>query len=116
MLNSDIFCFPTIASEGFPKVVLEALACGLPVITNPVSVLPQLIEETESGIVMKKGSPQELASILNDLTQNPSKLHEMSKKSLLTAEKYSLESWADLISKQLSYFDGDFSRKREIYK
>lgn len=42
--NCDLFIFPTKA-EGLPRVLIEAMAKGLPVVTTPVSGNPELIQE-----------------------------------------------------------------------
>ena len=42
--NADIFVLPTRA-EGLPRVIIEAMAKGLPVITTPVSGNPELVSE-----------------------------------------------------------------------
>ena len=42
--NSDIFVMPTKA-EGLPRVIIEAMAKGLPVITTPVSGNPELVSQ-----------------------------------------------------------------------
>src|ERR1043166_6626420 len=60
MKNADLLCFPTTASEGFPKVVLEGMACGLPVVTSTVSVLPQLIGD-RCGIVLESPTSDSVA-------------------------------------------------------
>ena len=51
--NANIFCFPSF-SEGFPKVILEAMATGTPVICSNVSVLPYLINESNGIEILNK--------------------------------------------------------------
>src|SRR5205085_5822266 len=84
--KADLFCYPTRASEGFPKVVLEALACGLPVITTPVSVLPQLISDG-CGLLIEEASPAALAKAVGACLSDEGQYQEMSRRSLATARK-----------------------------
>ncbi|MCI0336624.1 MAG: glycosyltransferase [Acidobacteria bacterium] len=89
--QADLFCYPT-KSDGFPKVVLEALACGLPVITTPVSVLPQLIGNG-CGVVIEEANPEALAQAVRECLSDVEKYRAMSANALVTAERYSLERW-----------------------
>ena len=97
--GSDIFCFPT-ASEGFPKSVLEAMACGLPVITTPVSVLPQLIQN-DSGILLDHRTPEAVAEAVIRLGTNRVRYGAMSLSAIMTAQRYTLENWRDHIGEAL---------------
>jgi glycosyltransferase involved in cell wall biosynthesis len=64
MNAGDVFCLPS-ASEGCPNVVVEALACGRPVVASRVGGIPELIREGESGFLVAPGRPDELAAALN---------------------------------------------------
>lgn len=48
MLRCDVFVLPTY-TEGFPNVILEAMACGCAIITTPVGAIPQMLEDDENG-------------------------------------------------------------------
>jgi glycosyltransferase involved in cell wall biosynthesis len=97
--EAQLFCYPT-ASEGFPKVVLEALACGLPVITTPVSVLPQLVN-AGCGLLIKETTPEALAQAVRSCLKNPDHYVGMSRCAIQIASQYSLERWREEIGYRL---------------
>ena len=61
LLNGmDIFVLPTIGMEGFSNSMLEAMACGLPVVTTTVGAGPEVIIE-DVGCVVETKDPEQLA-------------------------------------------------------
>lgn len=100
MKKAHIFCFPTSASEGFPKVVIEALACGLPVVTTKVSVLPQLIGQA-GGILLDTATDENLAEAVISICGDAERYTRLSAKAIATARQYSLENWQTLIGENL---------------
>jgi glycosyltransferase involved in cell wall biosynthesis len=98
--RADVFCFPTSASEGFPKVVLEALSCGLPVLTTRVSVLPKLIGPG-AGVLIDDPGIEAIAGGIEKICSNPDEYKKMSERASATAQKYTLENWRDAIGERL---------------
>ena len=97
--EADVFCFPT-ASEGFPKVVVEAMAAGLPVISTKVSVLPMLLERG-GGILLTRADEKELAEAVLRLCSDADAYSLMSARANETAQEFSLEKWRDVIGESL---------------
>ncbi len=64
--NADLFLFPS-HSEGMPLAVMEAMACGLPVIATRVGGLPDLVQEGVNGLLVTPGVPGELAAAVKRL-------------------------------------------------
>ncbi len=96
----DIFCYPTAASEGFPKVVLEALSAGLPVITTRVSVLPMLIDDS-CGTIIEDTSPFAITSAVVRIASDKSRYYALSQGAVQRARGYTLERWRDTINGHL---------------
>jgi glycosyltransferase involved in cell wall biosynthesis len=69
LASADIFVFPSPA-EGFPKVILDAAAVGLPVLASPVGALAEL---AAAGIIegVRPGDPGRLAAALGALAADP---------------------------------------------
>ena len=59
MSASDLLCLPS-RREGCPNVILEALACGRPVVASRVGGVPELIDET-NGLLISSEDPAALA-------------------------------------------------------
>lgn len=100
LLAADIFCYPTRAYEGFPKVVVEALACGLPVITTAVSVLPHIINQG-CGLLIPASDPVALAAAIQSCRDTPATFQAMARQAPIVAAQYSLERWRDDIGQYL---------------
>lgn len=70
MAAADILALPSL-SEGFPVVILEALASGLPVVTTDILGLPEIICDGENGLlVAPKNIPQIAEKVLLLLQDN----------------------------------------------
>ena len=64
--EADIFVLPTWR-EGFPIVVIEAMAAGLPVVSTPVGAIPEAVEDGRSGILVPVRDAASLESALRRL-------------------------------------------------
>jgi len=49
------------STEGLPYIILEAMACGTPVLTTPVGAIPDVIIDCETGFIMEDNSPECIA-------------------------------------------------------
>ncbi len=75
--DSDLFVLPCrIASDGdrdgLPNVIVEAQSQRLPVISTPISGIPELIEDETNGLLVPPDDPQALAQALERLARDPS--------------------------------------------
>ncbi len=67
--SHNIFVLPSL-SEGVPKVILEAMAAGLPVIATQVGGIPCLITHNENGILIPPKSPSAIAHAIETAAEN----------------------------------------------
>jgi glycosyltransferase involved in cell wall biosynthesis len=74
--SSDVFVLPSLA-EGFGHVLLEAMACGLPVITTTRTAAPDLICHGQQGFITEPGNPGELARCIEHFLRDPSSVTTM---------------------------------------
>lgn len=59
--QADYFCLPSTI-EGFPNVICEAMACGLPIICSDVCDNPYIVEDGINGFLFNPRKPDEIAN------------------------------------------------------
>lgn len=99
--NADIFLLPSLF-EGLPLTLLEAMACGLPVISTPVSIAPDIIIKWNNGIIVPFKSPEAIADAVISILSNPN-LEERYAKNSATAAKETM-SWKSVAKQYISLY------------
>ena len=75
--ESSIVVLPSYYGEGLPKVLIEAAATGRPIITTNTPGCKDSIIDGVSGYLVDIKSPDQIASKVNYLIENPQKMIEM---------------------------------------
>lgn len=79
MSRAMALVLPSIWYENFPRTLVEAFACGLPVIASKLGALAELVQEGTTGLLFEAGNAEDLASKLRWAHNNPQKMLEMGK-------------------------------------
>jgi glycosyltransferase involved in cell wall biosynthesis len=69
----DVFCFPTVG-EPFGKAMIEAMACGKPVIATDVGGSTEIIRNGVDGILVPPASPKAIASAIQQMKNEDERL------------------------------------------
>ncbi|EGR5587403.1 glycosyltransferase family 1 protein [Vibrio cholerae] len=100
--NADIACLPSYR-EGLPKSLIEATACGLPIITTDVPGCRQMVHGGENGILVPAKNSMLLARAIENMVNNSKMREKMGIRSReIAEERYSYET---IISSFLSVYD-----------
>jgi sugar transferase (PEP-CTERM/EpsH1 system associated) len=81
----DLFVLPS-RNEGISNTILEAMACGLPVIATAVGGNVELVTEGETGALIPPGDPQALAQTLKQYLDEPRLITHQGKAARTRAE------------------------------
>lgn len=107
---ADVFVFPTELREGIPRVLLEAGAAGVPIVTTKMPGCTDIVEDGVSGYLYDPGKADQLASKILECLDNPlpAKLMSMRAQKKIE-EKFHLDivvdQYAEIYRKYL-YEDG----------
>jgi glycosyltransferase involved in cell wall biosynthesis len=79
------FVLPCVVAEdgdrdGLPVSLLEAMACGLAVVTTPVTGIPEVLRDGENGLLVPPGDPAALADAIARLMDDPALAHRLGAK------------------------------------
>jgi glycosyltransferase involved in cell wall biosynthesis len=89
-------------TEGLPSVILEAMACGTPVLATPVGAVPDVIRDGETGFLLNSNDPKHIADKIIEILNKSELLEKVSINAYnyvrenLSYEK-TLESWRKII-------------------
>jgi glycosyltransferase involved in cell wall biosynthesis len=100
--EADVVCLPTYYGEGIPKVLVEAAACGLPIVTTDWPGCREIVEHGNNGLLVPIRNSDALATALETLAGDPALRRAMGTRGRARAEgEYSLDS---VISKTLAVY------------
>jgi glycosyltransferase involved in cell wall biosynthesis len=77
MKDARALTFPSVWYEGFPMVIAEAYAVGLPVIASDLGSMASLIDHERTGLRFRPNDPEDLAAQVEWASAHPAKLNRM---------------------------------------
>ncbi len=99
---ADVFCLPSI-EEGFPLVLLQAMACGLPVVATDATGIGDVLTPGLEGLIVPAGDAAALRDALTGLTADADKRLAMGR---AAAERVrSGLGWADYVDRAVAAYN-----------
>lgn len=98
MKVSDIFIFPS-KREGLPVSLMEAMACGLPIICSNIRGNIDLVDENQGGFIVKNNNYYEYKKCIIKLIEGEELRNNFGKYNKVKSEKYGLSNILNMIKK-----------------
>ncbi len=67
----DVFALPSYANEGVPQAILQAMLCGLPIISTPVGSILEAVEHEHTGLIVEPQNAEALRQAIEKLLADP---------------------------------------------
>jgi glycosyltransferase involved in cell wall biosynthesis len=77
MQDARVLVFPSTWYECAPMTIVEAFACGLPVIASNLGSIPEFVQHRYNGLLFEPGDPQDLARQVRWAFEHPEELRVM---------------------------------------
>lgn len=87
---SDLFIMPS-RQEGFPRILIECMACGLPFVAMDVGGTKDIINSAQKHFLIPANNTRTFINTTINLLRSTSKLRELSSQGQIQVQKYSLE-------------------------
>ena len=98
MRQARALVFPSEWYEGFPVTIVEAFACGLPVLASRLGAMAEIVEDGRTGLLCNPGDPEDLAAKVEWAWSHPQAMTEMGREARREyEEKYTAERNYELL-------------------
>ena len=95
LIKSEVYLFPS-NREGLPFALLEAMSCGLPIISNKFNDVEDIVRDQKSGMIVNTNKIEPTILQVRKFILNASKLEQMGKFNIhLVNEYYSEKNFLD---------------------
>ena len=105
----DIFCLPSYANEGVPQALMQAMACGLPVVTTTVGSIGEIVADGETGVLVPAESVERLRDAVAALLEDAGRRDALGGRALAAARERFGE--ARMVERMVALF-GEATRER----
>jgi glycosyltransferase involved in cell wall biosynthesis len=85
--QADLVCLPTYYPEGVPKVLIEAAASGVAIVTTAIPGCMDIVKHEENGLLVPAGDVEALTSAIRRLLEDPDERKRMGATGRRMAEK-----------------------------
>jgi glycosyltransferase involved in cell wall biosynthesis len=96
--NADILIMPSM-EEGFPRVLLEAMATGVPYVASDVGAVREISPETAQRFLVKSGDAEMFAHKIENLISDKEVYEKFKKEEIEKVKEYSIENILNIFFK-----------------
>lgn len=103
ILERSQFCVLASRAEGFPLVIVEAMAAGRPVIASNIDGIPTIVRDGDTGLLVPADNPAALADAISDLWSDDDRRQRMATQARDLASRQF--TWRGIAGRYLELFE-----------